>query len=118
LFKAIFETAFFADVLSLPMLVDGVCHLYQPGTVLEKFQNIRSAEKLVAILSGIAKGFEQTGRNECRNVMRLAVKHPPGLLCREAGGQLPQERQKPLLIFFHLQHQSQPTSKSEQIFPK
>jgi hypothetical protein len=32
------------------------------------------------------------------------------LLRRQADRQLPQQRQKPMLIFFHTQDQSQPTS--------
>ena len=73
------------------MLIDGVCHLRQPGTIFEKFQNIRRAKKLDAVLRGVAKRLEQTGRNQRRNIVRLAIKHPPRLLRREPGGQLPQK---------------------------
>jgi RNA polymerase sigma factor (sigma-70 family) len=44
--------------------------------------------------------------------MRLAIEHPASLLPRETGGQLTQERQKPLLILFHTQDQSQPALKA------
>ncbi len=54
--------------------------------------------------------------NERRNVVRLAVQHPARLFRREAGGQLPQERQETVLIFFHSQNQSPPAPENEQRF--
>jgi hypothetical protein len=60
---------------------------------------------------GIAQGLEQAGVNQRRNVMRLAVEQPTSLLRREADGQLAHQRQKPMLIVFHTQHQSHPRSK-------
>ena len=48
--------------------------------------------------------------------MRLAVQPPARLLRREAGGQLTEQRQKPMLIVFHTQHQSAPAPKTEQGF--
>jgi hypothetical protein len=93
--------AFLAGILPLPMLVDGVCHLDQPGAVLKELQNIRRAEKLAAVLRRVAQRLEQAGGNERRNVMRLAIKHPPRLLRREPGGQLARKSQKPILFFFH-----------------
>ena len=46
------------------MLIDGVRGLCQAGTVLEKFQNIRRAEKLYAVLGRVAGRLEQSKRNE------------------------------------------------------
>ena len=48
--------------------------------------------------------------------MRLAVQHPARLLRREANWQLTQERQEPMLIFFHTPHLSQPKPKTEPAF--
>jgi len=67
----------------MPVLVDGVGHFGQPGTVFEKFQNIRRAEKLSAVLRRVAQRLEQPGGNERRNIVRLTVEHPPRLLRRE-----------------------------------
>ena len=93
--------AVLAGVFPVPMLIDGVRHLCQPGTVFEKFQNIRRAEKLDTVLRGVAKRLEQPGRDQRRNIVRLAIEHPPRLLRSEAGRQLPQKGQKSLLIFSH-----------------
>ena len=48
--------------------------------------------------------------------MRLAVQHPARLFRREAQRQLTEQRQKPILIVFHLQDQSVRTAKTEQIY--
>ena len=53
--------------------------------------------------------------SERRNVVRLAVQQPASLLGREADWQLAQEGQKPVLIFFHTQHQSRIALESEPI---
>jgi len=50
--------AFLAGILPLPVLVDGVRHLDQPGAVFELFQNVRSAEKLAAVLRRVAQRLE------------------------------------------------------------
>jgi hypothetical protein len=60
----------------VPMLIDGICHLRQPGPILEKFQNVRRAEKLDAVLRGVAKRLEQSGRDQGRNIVRLAIEQP------------------------------------------
>ena len=90
-----------AGVLLLPMLANGVGDFDQPRTVFGHFQNIRRGKILGGILRRIAERLEQPGIDQRGNVVRLAVQHPARLLRREAGGQLPQERQEPLLIFFH-----------------
>ena len=41
------------------MLIDGVRHFSQPGTVFEKAQNIRRAEEFDAVWRWIAKRLEQ-----------------------------------------------------------
>lgn len=74
------------------MLIDGVRHLDQPGAVFGKLQHVRRAEKLAAVLRRIAQRLEQAGGNERRNIVRLAIEHPPGLLRREPGGQLTRQR--------------------------
>lgn len=73
----------FSGVLPLPVLVDGVRHLDQPGAVFGKLQHIRRAEKLSAVLRRVAQRLEQPGGNERRNIVRLTVEHPPRLLRRE-----------------------------------
>jgi len=98
------------------MLIDGVRHLCQPGTVFEKFQNIRRAEKLDAVRRRVSERLEQPERDERRNIVRLAIQDPSCLFRREAGGQLAQERHKPMLIFFHTQHQSRPHQKPNKHF--
>ena len=80
---------FFAGVLVLPMLADGVGDFDQPSAVFGRFQNVRRRKILGAILRGVAERLEQPRRDERRNVVRLAVQHPARLLRREAGGQLP-----------------------------
>ncbi len=64
------------------------------------------SKKLETVLShlpttGVAERLEQPGIDQRGNIMRLAVQHPARLFRREAGGQLSQERQEPLLFFFH-----------------
>jgi RNA polymerase sigma factor (sigma-70 family) len=109
----------FPGIFLLPMLVDRVCQLDQPGSVFGEFQHISRREKLDAVLRGIAKGPQQPRRHQGRNVMRLAIEHPTGLLRVEADGQLSKQRQKPMLIVFHTLHQSRPMPETEQtIFPK
>jgi hypothetical protein len=105
---------FFAGVLFLPVLANDVCDFDEPSAVFGQFQNVCRCEILGAILRGIAERLEQPGRDQGGNVMRLAVQHPARLLRREAGGQLTQERQKPVLIVFHTQHQSRRAPESEQ----
>ena len=109
--------AFLPGILALPVLIDGVRHLYQPRAVLKKFQYIRRAEKLAAVLGRIAQRLEQAGRHQRRNVVRLAVEHPPRLFRRQAGGQLAQERQKPMLVFFHYSRKAVPPSNTS-VAPK
>ena len=97
---------FFAGVLFLPVLANGVGDFDQPSAVFGRFQNVRRAKILGGILRRIAERLEQPRRDQRGNVMRLAVQHPARLLRREAGGQLSQERQETVLIVFHTQHQS------------
>ena len=59
---------FVAGIFLLPMLVDSVRHLRQPGTVFEKFQNICRAKKLDAVLRGVAKRLQQPRRDQRRNM--------------------------------------------------
>jgi len=97
------------------MLLDGRCHLDQPSAIFGNFLEVRRGKILDAIRCGIAKGLEQAGMDQRRNVVRLAVQQPAGLLRREADWQLAQEGQKPVLIFFHTQHRSRIAPESEQI---
>ena len=91
----------FPGVLFLPMGIYGRRHLDQPSAVFCHFQNVRRAKILRRILCGIAERLEQPCGDQRGNVVRLAVQHPARLLRREAGRQLTQERQEPLLFFFH-----------------
>ena len=104
---------FFAGVLFLPMLANGVGDFDQPRAVFGNLQNVRRRKILGAILRRVAKRLEQPRRDQRGDVVRLAVQQPARLLRREAGGQLPQEGQEPMLIVFHTQHQSQPANENE-----
>lgn len=90
-----------AGVLVLPVLVNGVRQPGQPGTVFCHFQNISRCKKLCAVLGRVAQWFKQPGSDERRYVVGLAVQHPPGLLRRQPGGQLPQDRQESKLVVIH-----------------
>ncbi len=92
---------FFAGVLFLPVLANGIGDFDQPRAVFRNFQNIRRGEIFGAVLRRIAERLEQPRRDQRGNVVRLAVQHPARLFCREAGGQLSQQRQETMLIFFH-----------------
>ena len=92
---------FFAGVLFLPVLANSIADFDQPATVFRHFQHVRRSEILGGIWGGIAKRLEQSGVDQRRDVVRLAVQHPARLLCRETGGQLSQERQEAVLIVFH-----------------
>lgn len=83
------------------MLANGIRNLNQPGTVFCHFENVHRGEIFRRILGGIAKWLEKPGIDERRDVMRLAVQHPARLFRRQAGGQLPQQRQEVKLIVFH-----------------
>jgi hypothetical protein len=47
--------------------------LCQPGAIFETFQNIRHAEKLDAVRRRVGQRLEQAGRDQRRNIVRLAV---------------------------------------------
>lgn len=98
---AVIGMVFFAGVLFLPVLANGVADFDQPSAVFRQFQNIRRSEILGGILGKITERLEQPRIYQRGNIVRLAVQHPARLLRREAGGQLPQERQEALLFFFH-----------------
>ena len=83
---------FFAGVLLLPVLANGVADFDQPSAVFRNLQNVGSRKILGAVLRGVAERLEQPRRNQRGNVVRLAVEHPASLLRREADGQLAQER--------------------------
>ena len=93
--------AILAGILPLPVLVDDLRHFVQPRAVPEQFQHIHGGEEFDAVLRRVAEGFKQPGGHQGGDVMRLAAQHPAGLLRRQAGGQLPQQRQKLVLIVFH-----------------
>lgn len=92
---------FFAGILFLPVLANGVADFDQPTTVFRHFQHVRRRKILGRICGGIAERLEQSGIDQCRNIVRLAVQHPGRLFRRKAGRQLSQKRQEPLLFFFH-----------------
>jgi hypothetical protein len=99
---AIHREFFLAGILLLPMLVDGAGHPRQPVPIFAGFQDISRGKKLDAISRRIAKWFQQLGRDERGNIMRLAVQHPRRLLRREAGGQLAQQHQEFMLVVAHI----------------
>lgn len=99
--RQIRRMVFFAGILVLPMLANGVADFDQPSTVFRQFQNVRRGKILAAIGRRIAQRLEQPGIEQRGDVMRLAVQHPARLLRREAGGQLTEQRQEPGLFFFH-----------------
>ena len=84
------------------MRVDGICYPRQPRPILHCFQNIPGEEVFDAVRGWVAEMLEQSRRDEMWDVVRLAAKSPGDLLRREAGRQLPQQRQELLLIFFHV----------------
>lgn len=92
---------FFAGILFLPVLANGIADFDQPSAVFRQFQHIRRGEILGGVLGKITERLEQSRRNQRRNIVRLAVQHPARLLRREAGGQLAEQRQEPGLFFFH-----------------
>ena len=83
---AVEAMVFFAGVLLLPVLANGVADFDQPSAVFGQFQHVRRGEILGGVLGGIAKRLEQPGRDERRNVVRLAIEHPASLFRRETGG--------------------------------
>jgi hypothetical protein len=99
--QALRQTVFFAGILLVPVLIDGAGDAHQPVAVFHEFQQVRRCKKLDAVRRWIAEGFEQPGGDEHRNVMRLTVEHPRRLLRREAGWQLAQQQQKPMLVISH-----------------
>lgn len=95
------KSGLFSSVLFLPMLANGVADFDQPTTVFRHFQHVRRGKILGGIWGKITERLEQPGIDQRGNIVRLAVQHPARLLRRQAGGQLSQERQEPLLFFFH-----------------
>ena len=85
----------------MPVLIDGVRHLCQPGTIFEQFQNIRRRKKLDAVSCWISQRLEQARGNEDRHIMRLATEHPRRLLHGQPRRGLPNQPQELLLLFFH-----------------
>jgi len=51
---------FLAGILPVPVLIDGVCDLGQPGPILDQVQKIRRGEKLDTIGWRVAEWFEQS----------------------------------------------------------
>ena len=90
------------------MLIDGVCHLGKPGTILAKLQNVRRGKKLNPIRRGVAKRLEQPRRDENRKIVCLATENPGRLFCGQSGRRLPNQRQELMLIFSHIQFAQYP----------
>jgi hypothetical protein len=114
--RVILPPAHFPGVLPLPMCMDCHRHLHQPRPIFGRFQKVCRGKILGAVGRGVAKWLKQPGVNQRRNIMRLTVEHPPGLLGVEAHGQLSEKSQEPLLIFFHPQHQSAHRRKPNRIY--
>ena len=87
------------------MLADGRADAHQPVAVFDLFQQISRREILDAVGRRIAQRFQQPGRDQRRDVMRLAVDDPRRLLRRQAGWQLAQQHQKFMLVVSHFQQQ-------------
>jgi len=88
-------------VVVLRVLDDGVCHIGQPGAVLEGFQHVRSAKELDAVDRRIAERLKEAGGHERGNRRSRAIQQPRHLLDREPCGQLAAQRQKSMLFFVH-----------------
>ena len=88
-------------IFLLPMLADGRAGAHQPFAVFDLFQQIRRGEILDAVGRWIAQRFQQPGRHQRREVMRLAIDDPRRLLRRQAGRQLAQQLQKLMLVIVH-----------------
>lgn len=92
---------FLARVFLVPVLINGVCDLGKPGTIFDQIQNIRRGKELDSIGRRVAERLEQPGRDENRDIMRLAAQHPARFFDGKPGGQLPRHRKETQLIFFH-----------------
>jgi hypothetical protein len=98
---AIHREFFLACVLLLPMLVNSAGHSHQPMTIFAGFQQFGRRKILDAIGRRIAERFQQFGRHQSGNIMRLAIQHPSRLLRRQAGGQLAEQGQELMLVVAH-----------------
>lgn len=76
----------------MPVQVHRVGRPGQPSSILAKFSDFHRSEEFDAVGGRIAERLQEPGRDECWNVMRLAIQHPGNLLHREAGWQLPKQR--------------------------
>lgn len=85
----------------MPMLVDRVRYLHQPGAILRQLKHLSSAKELDAIWRRITQRPEQPGTHQNWNVMRLAIQHPAHLLGSESSRQLTMQAQESVLLFAH-----------------
>jgi hypothetical protein len=83
------------------MLVNGGRHTGEPVPIFAGFQQVGRRKELDPVLRWIAQRLDEFGRDQCRNVVQLAVQQPSRLFRRQAGGQLAQEHQKSVLIIAH-----------------
>ena len=94
------------------MLANGIGDFDQPRGIFGLFQNVGSRKKLHAVWGRIAERLEQPGIDQRGDVMRLTVQHPARLLRRQAGGQLAEQRQEPMMIVFHIHKTSHPCAQN------
>ncbi len=90
-----------ADVLPVPVLVNGSGHLGQPIPVLAGPQYVRRAEEFDAVGRRIPQRLEQTSRNQDWNVMGLTIHEPRRLLHGESGWELAGQHHEPMLFLTH-----------------
>jgi hypothetical protein len=73
-----------------------------------------AVEKYFALFcEGLPSGLSSRGVDQRGNVVRLAFQYPARLLRREPEGQLTEQPQDPMLIYFHSPNQSQARLETE-----
>jgi len=83
------------------MQIHCIGRLCQPVPILAELDDLHRREKLDSIRRWISQRFQQPGRNQNWNIMRLTIQDPGNLLNCEPSRQLPEQHQKPMLIIPH-----------------
>ena len=92
---------FLACILLMPVLVDRIRDLDEPGPIFHQFGDFGRGKELDGIGRRIAQRLEDTGGDENRDVMNLAIQYPGRLLCVQPRGWLTQQGQKLESLLFH-----------------
>ena len=92
---------FLACILLMPVLVDRIRDLDEPGPIFHQFGDFGRGKELDGIRRRIAQRLEDTGGDENRDVMNLAIQYPRRLLGAQSRGWLTQQGQKLESLLFH-----------------